>query len=170
MKKKAKEKQRILKFSELPNELSTHFILRGLFCLAMIVAVILFFIFTKLTAAFFVILAGILLYTGINLYNYFCVITGKVLVYQGFFEQKHRDELALPTKRGKAALLSGPTSIILKPVNGDITEKYIVPIGNGFSAYPGNIVTIYSKPEDVHPKGENAFTFDNPLLVKVTKI
>jgi len=170
MKKKAKEKQHILKFSELPNELSTHFLLRGVFCFIMLVAIILFFVFTKLTGAFLVILFGILGYTGINLYNYICVVSGRVLVYKGIFEQKHQDELALPTRRGKATLLSGPTSIILRPVDGEILEKYIVPIGSGFNAEPGNIVTIYSKPEDVHPKGENAFTFDNPLLVKVTKI
>ena len=167
--KEKKEKKDYLKFKELPKELFNYFLLRFIFCGLIIIGILLFAIFSKLWQVALFIAAVSLIYIGNVLINFLSVIKKKVKVYYGFFVKKEERELDLG-KKGKSVLsLRGPCSMLLTPVE-DSDSKYIVPIGNTFTAETGSIITVYSNPSDIYQRNNNTFYFQNPLLVTVSKM
>ena len=165
-----KEKKDYLKLKDLPKELYNYFILRFIFIVIMILGVIAFIIISRLWQVGLFIGAFVILYTGTVISNYIAVISKKIKVFRGKFQKKVEKDLRLGGKEGKSLVnIKGPCSIILTPVE-DESSKYIIPVGNTFNAEPGNIVVVYSNPNDIFQRNDNSFYFQNPLLVRVTQI
>ena len=166
----SKKKKERLKFKQFPKELSVYFIKRLIFCAVLLIGLIAFIIIApKLWKAFLILLLAYLVFLGYNIYNYIQVITYKIKVYHGTIEKKEEDNLI---GNGKSKLsVKGPCSLIVVPNSAqDPNMKFIVPVGSGFNCDPGNQVAIYSNPNEIYQKNDNAYYFNNPLLIYVTKI
>lgn len=169
MKEKDK-KEPMLKFAEFPKDLKVFFYKKGLLFIGCLLAIVIFLIVSKM-------LKYALILFGIDcLYLLFCLSQlldckkRKYMVYTGIFEKKNYKEVAYkqPFVKKKQTVVGGPSSIIIVPEGQNY--KFIVPVGSGFEAEPGNEITVYSKPGDIYEKDNNSYYFSNALLVKRTKI
>lgn len=162
------EKKENLKFKDLPKELSIYFVKRIIFCALLLVGLIVFFILAHhIWKVGLVLTVAYLIFVGYNIFNYFQVISYKIKVYYGTIEKKDESELI----GGKRLNVKGPCTLIVIPLNqADENMKYIVPVGSGFSCENGNQVAIYSNPNDIYQKNDNAYYFNNPMLVSVIRI
>lgn len=164
----SEEKRPRLKFKELPKELSTYFIKRIVFCAFLLIGLIVFFILAhKIWKVALVLSVAYLIFVGYNIVNYLQVTSYKIKVYLGTVEKKDESELI----GGKKFGVKGPCSLIVIPSDAaDQNMKYIVPVGSGFDCDPGNVVAVYSNPNDIYQKTDNAYYFNNPMLVSVKRI
>lgn len=159
-----------LKFRDLPDDLAAYFIKRAIFCLLLMIALLVFSFLSKMLFASLVLCGVLVIFLAFNFYNYYCVISGKVYVYKGYFDRKKQESVEIKGIKKNTTLLRGPCSIILTSCEEGSENRFVVPVGSIFQAEQGNVVTVYAKPEEIFQKDENTFYIDNPLLVKVTKI
>lgn len=169
--KKEKEKKEFLKFADFPQELKTYFYQKMALAAGLLIGLVIFAIFSKMIKASLILGIFLLIYVGYIVFQGYECAAQKVYVYRGIFESKKIKSLGTKKKDGTpgALSISGPCSIILKsPDNDEI--KYVVPVGSGFDAAPGNEIVIYTKQANIHKQNGNSFFFDDPMLVKVSKI
>lgn len=156
--------KKVMKFSELPQELGMHFFMRILYSIAGLIGVIFVSYITSSLHIAIVFSAIFLIYVLYQCITYLSVITGKYKCYYGYYEKLDVKNI----NSGKFFSYHGTSNLILK--NKENPElKMIVPTSSNFDAVEGNLIVVYIKELDVIQKNENTYYFLSPLLVKVIK-
>lgn len=163
------QKKNYFKWNEIPWELQQFFIIRLICCIGGYILFFIFMISTGMYKEALYMMGFLTLYVLYQLHNYYEVISGNVLVYEGTCEQKRNAlrELQIPSiGRQKSFSFYGKGTVIVACED----EKFILPCPNSSPIYENNTVRFYVSPQNIYAKGDNCFVVTNPLLVKVCKL
>lgn len=162
-----KEKERLLKWEDLPSELQNYFLIRLGLSICFFVILI---IFAALTRMWETVLAAALiyfLYFITKMYLYIQIKRNKVLKYEGICEKKNvRNREINPGRRKKALFTFYGSSDIIVAIED---AKFIIPVGSGFDAEEGYLIRTYALSSDIIKKNSNTYLINSPILVNVMK-
>lgn len=153
---------------DMPIEMKVFFILRYIGCFSALAIIVWISVTSELYKAGAFLIAIAVLYLAYLCYLLNAELTGKIIVFEGEYEDATMPiyDIKNPLNKNKLFTVYGKSEIQIKIQD----KKFIIPVFHNFTVSSGQSVRVYTLDNGIYEISDNAFSINNPILVKVCKM
>lgn len=160
-----KEKNELLEWHQLPQDIRTYFIVRFVGIILGILTVFIAGIIFEILQLFQYIIYILIGYGLFMLFQFYQVLKNQYLVYTGTCEKKHAPVYNVMGVRKPIISMYGKSYLLVRIEK----ELFNVPVGNSFVAEEGDTVIFFANPKEIYKKNDNTWAVADTLIVKALK-